>query len=59
VTELQRAVTAALLAALGRPGGILEAEQGIDEDGELLPQILVRGRESGEELLVRVEPVEH
>lgn len=55
----QALVTGAIAGALQKAGSddgflLLDAEVGVDEDGNYLPEVLVTGRESGTQLLVTV-----
>jgi hypothetical protein len=60
MTEFQALMTGAIAGALMRASAdgpfLIDVEQGVDEEGNYLPEILVRGRESGEELVVTIEP---
>lgn len=58
--ELQALITGAIQGALMQVSTdegpfLIEVEQVIDGDGNYLPEILVRGRESGECLRIRVD----
>lgn len=60
MSELQALVTGAVMGALMKTSGeggpfLIDVEGAVDGDGNYLPEILVRGRESGEVVRVRVE----
>ena len=61
LSQLQALVTGAINGALMRApqhGILVDSEVGVDENGDYTNEILVTGRESGEQLLVTVEVVQ-